>query len=524
MDGALPTPANQCTRWFDQCAFVCIATHIIVWTIVPTLLNHNLPLDVIEALAWGHEWEWGYDKHPPLSAWAAEVSTLGGGGWDLPVYLMSQLCIGVGFWGIYRLGKRLFGPASGLLSMLALEGVFYLNFTSPELNVNVVQVPFWAWAFESFWLGVQTGRLRWWALLGVCTGAALLGKYLAVFLAVPLIAFLLLNPAGRAAWRTAGPYLALGVALAVFAPHLVWAAEHGWGTIFYGLKRAGGGGPRPWTDHVTNPLSFLLAVVFNCGLMSVITASVWRSLEYQASWDDRKRYAFWIAFSPLAAMLVLSLIKGLELRSMWAAPMLVAVTLPIGAAFSGLEAGLTYWRRPLTASLIALVIPVIAYVGEWAGTESVTGHHRRCDYPGRELASQVTALWHARFHKPAPYVIGSEWLAGNIGWYSPDRPSVFIWRKGPQSLDIDRTQIQQHGAIVIWSRSNRKGQPIAESEQERQAIRELFGSLEGPTMITLRDRSGAPSAVVEVAWVTPQRAASTRSVASNTPPFPTSRQ
>ena len=46
--------------------------HIIVWTLVPTLTNNNLPLDTIEALAWGSELKMGYQKHPPLSAFAVE--------------------------------------------------------------------------------------------------------------------------------------------------------------------------------------------------------------------------------------------------------------------------------------------------------------------------------------------------------------------------------------------------------------------------------------------------------------------
>ena len=73
MDGhtEVDTPTDR--RWFDRCAFLVIAIHMLVWTLVPTLVNRNLPLDVVEALAWGHEWEWGYEKHPPLSAWAAAL-------------------------------------------------------------------------------------------------------------------------------------------------------------------------------------------------------------------------------------------------------------------------------------------------------------------------------------------------------------------------------------------------------------------------------------------------------------------
>ena len=43
--------------------------HLIIWTVIPYFSNRNLPLDVIEALAWGQDFDLGYSKHPPLSAW-----------------------------------------------------------------------------------------------------------------------------------------------------------------------------------------------------------------------------------------------------------------------------------------------------------------------------------------------------------------------------------------------------------------------------------------------------------------------
>ena len=46
--------------------------HLVVWTTIPSFTNYNLPLDTIEALAWGSNLDWGFNKHPPLSAFAVE--------------------------------------------------------------------------------------------------------------------------------------------------------------------------------------------------------------------------------------------------------------------------------------------------------------------------------------------------------------------------------------------------------------------------------------------------------------------
>ena len=57
-----------------QAAFaVFLALHVVVWTALPAVLYPNLPLDLIEALTYGREWQLGYDKLPPLPWWLVEV-------------------------------------------------------------------------------------------------------------------------------------------------------------------------------------------------------------------------------------------------------------------------------------------------------------------------------------------------------------------------------------------------------------------------------------------------------------------
>src|SRR5438105_415867 len=50
-----------------------VALHFLVWTALPALLYPNLPLDLIEALTYGREWQLGYDKLPPLPWWLVEL-------------------------------------------------------------------------------------------------------------------------------------------------------------------------------------------------------------------------------------------------------------------------------------------------------------------------------------------------------------------------------------------------------------------------------------------------------------------
>ena len=59
---------NVLNRNINNIFFIFVLSHLIIWTLVPSLTNKNLPLDTIEALAWGSNLDWGFSKHPPMSA------------------------------------------------------------------------------------------------------------------------------------------------------------------------------------------------------------------------------------------------------------------------------------------------------------------------------------------------------------------------------------------------------------------------------------------------------------------------
>ena len=78
-------------------------SHLIIWTAIPTFSNVNLPLDTIEALAWGSNLDWGYYKHPPLSAFFVEIFYKLFGSQDWAFYLLSQIFIIAAFIAIFKL-------------------------------------------------------------------------------------------------------------------------------------------------------------------------------------------------------------------------------------------------------------------------------------------------------------------------------------------------------------------------------------------------------------------------------------
>src|SRR5215510_10577196 len=106
-----------------RAAFAAFLTlHLVIWTALPALLYPNLPLDLIEALTYGREWQLGYDKLPPLPWWLVEiVHRLIGADWAY--YLFSQVVIVAVFALIFATARPIVGAVGALVAVLIIDGL-----------------------------------------------------------------------------------------------------------------------------------------------------------------------------------------------------------------------------------------------------------------------------------------------------------------------------------------------------------------------------------------------------------------
>jgi len=178
-----------------------LALHAAVWTLLPTLLYANLPLDLIEALMYGREWQLGYDKLPPLPWWLVEVMYRLVGH-DFAYYLLAQVAVVAAFALVYAAALPLAGGVGALVSVLIVDGLHYLNYTSAKFNHDVIQLPFWALAGYALHRGLRRGRLLDWVLLGIGVGLSLWAKYFVAVLVAPMLVFALVDrDARKARWK-----------------------------------------------------------------------------------------------------------------------------------------------------------------------------------------------------------------------------------------------------------------------------------------------------------------------------------
>ena len=170
--------------------YVFIFTHLILWTFIPSISNVNLPLDTIEALAWGSNLEWGYNKHPPLSAFVVNIFYIIFGPRDWAYYLLSQICVIVSFLFVWKLAEVFFlNKIYSLLSILVLETIVFFNYTTPEFNVYVCQLPLKAATVYYFWKSINNNNLNYWLITGILSAFGVLTHYSYIFLIISLLVF-----------------------------------------------------------------------------------------------------------------------------------------------------------------------------------------------------------------------------------------------------------------------------------------------------------------------------------------------
>lgn len=466
MSGGFPDRLLAQLRTRPGRAFaVALAAYTLAWWLAALLTQLNLPLDDVEMLTWGREWQLAYWKHPPLPAWTLDLLYRLGGGSEAVVYLASPLFVALTFWGVWRLGARILPAPLAALGVLPLVGVVYYGFTSPEFNHNVAQYPFFALVplllhralTGAAPPGPGRGRLRDWLLLGLVGGLAVYAKYSTAPLLLAAAALLLCHPVGWRALRGRGPWLALGAFLLTVAPHLaaLWAIDFlPLGTPAMRAAQAGNLFERLWF-----PFWFLAGQLLNClGGLLILAALALPGRAESGLGDPRSALAFdrlfllWMFALPLAIVLAYSLLAGQELETMWGSPYF-ALLGPAGLLLLRREPSR---RGPLLALGLAGLL-VLAGLGGYVGKnlfEPLTsGRGMRAQFPGEALARRLEADWAALSGgRPLPTLVGSFWLAGNVAAYGEARPAVFIEGLPERSPWIDQQALAEDGAVFLWAR------------------------------------------------------------------------
>jgi 4-amino-4-deoxy-L-arabinose transferase-like glycosyltransferase len=447
-------------QWFAMRPATWVAAlatvQIVIWTALPYSLAVSLPLDIVsDGLAWGHEWQFGYYKHPPLASWLVEIFFVSFG--DVGPFLLSQLCVAATYVLVFLLGREMMPASWAAVGTLLLAGVYYFSIPTPEFNHNVAQMPIWVGAAFCYLSAIKGRSLPWWFALGVVAGLGLLTKYQCFLLFIALGIHFVATRSARDALSSPGPYLAVIVALVVISPHLVWLADHDFSPFEYARDRAGQA--KDWIDWLRAPIQFLLSqvlvvlpVIIVAVVVRLVSSKTFRSAP---DWrDEATRFLLIVGLGPMALAAAWSLATGLGLRSMWGAPMCSLFGLLL-IQLSRASAPRVSLKRLYQCIAILFVLLPFGYVIATDCGPRLRHERSRTLWPDRALAQTLGVAWSQATDCPLRIVAGDSWLAGLVAMRSDSRPSVLIDGDARKSPWITARRFREEGALLVWQAGKR---------------------------------------------------------------------
>ncbi len=417
-------PINK--KKIDNIFIIFLISHLFIWTLVPSITNQNLPLDTIEALAWGSNLDWGFNKHPPMSAVLVEIFYQIFGANDWAYYLLSQLCVVFSFFIIWKLSKDFFDDnILSLLSVLLLEGIYFFNYTTPEFNVYVTELPFWSLSIFFCWKALRTNFVRHWILFGSFAAFGVLSHYLFFYLLLSL-SLLFLNYLIKKETNFK-LFISLIPFIIILLPHFLWLIENDFVTVFYGLHRTGGN-EKIILDHISHPLIFIgkqAGILIPFFLMISFLVKKFKVNFYLK--DDKMLFLIVISFLPIVLVFLTSLIMGVKIRTMWMTPFYLFFGITAIYILKS-QINLDKLKKFNITFLILFFLSPATYA-----FVSTSQTDKRTDYPGKEEAQKAENFYinQAQVMGDLSFVKGNEWDAGNISYHLEVRPK---WIYNPGSI------------------------------------------------------------------------------------------
>ena len=411
---------NVLKRNITNLFFIFALSHLIIWTLVPTITNNNLPLDVIEALAWGSNLEWGFSKHPPMSAFFSEVFFNIFGPQDWAYYLLSQVFVVIAFYYVFKFAYEILGNIKlSLISVLLLESIYFYNFTTPEFNVNVCQLPFWSLVVYFSWKIYDTQKIRFidCLLVGLFAAVGFLSKYLFIYLLLSIVLFFIYIIFFKKYKKFDFKYLiCIEIFFVLLVPHLIWLFNNEFITITYGLNRTQLEDANI-LNHLSYPITFIVKqIVILIPFLFLIWLLI-KKIKFTINLRDKRMlFLIFINIMPLFLIFITSAIMGSKIRTMWMTPFYLFFGILFVYVFKS-QINLKKINSFLYGFLFLFFLSPILY-----SYISITQTEKRTDYPGKEIAAKVQITWNLNFDKKIEFVTGDEWKAGNLSYHLKSRP------------------------------------------------------------------------------------------------------
>ena len=449
--------------------FLVLAALAVIWTVILSAISSSLPLDVIEALNWAGNLDWGYDKHPPLSAaliaGAQHLAGLvGAANDDWPYFFLAQLVLLASYAAIFA-SARVCGltPVQALAATIPLIAIPFYNYSSIEFNANMALAPFWAAFGLLLLLAVKSRRLIFWAACGLAGALAIMAKYTGGMLALAAFGAILSHSRLRPLLATKGPYVMALVAAAALIPHAIWTWEHDFATLTYALRRTGMQSAG-LIDHFVRPIYFLADYIGpSLPALVVLVWAGWRGGGEKQTSDQLKDrepliwLVLWLAFFPVVLTALLAAVTGAMVKTMWGYTFPLFLPLALVCVTSRSFNSRRIWLGGLGFAVIGVGAVVLSsWFSPLIGTRV-----QRIDHPGREIAAAAVSHWQSETDAPLALIAGRAWWAGLVAHYGEADLTVIANGDLGRSNSMTQDEVRDRGVLYVWNVGNRNSYPSA---------------------------------------------------------------
>jgi 4-amino-4-deoxy-L-arabinose transferase-like glycosyltransferase len=446
-----------------------------VWTLVPAWFYSGPPGNLPAVLAVGHEFQLGTYLGPPLAFWLAEIVFRITGRSLFAIYALSQICVVLTYWTVFRLGRTIVGAQQAAIGVLLMVGISTFTVATPEFGPAILAMPLWAMTLLHYWLVLTERRPGSTIALAIDVGLILLTTYAGVALVGLLILFTCANARARVMLRSSDLWPAGIVAAVLLIPIIFWMVKTNDDFFqIFGRLRAADSLTSNFTAWLWQ-LALLLGV--HAGLIvlvGIVIGFPWTRLRPAPVIIRRpvqplaRQFVYFFAFMPAFLATVAGVVAGLPGPVGGIAPLVVLSGLAIVVA-AGDTITLSHQRVAVAAWFGLLFIPpVLAVVAllifPWLGIDLAVTQ------PADAMARFFADSFQRRIGKDLPIVAGDPRTAALIEIGATSRPSLFLDATPARSPWVSMREVAVKGAIVVWPTTDTAGTPPADIKERFPGI------------------------------------------------------
>ncbi len=426
---------------------IFLIVHLVVWTLLP-FIRDLLPTDALETIVWGGLFDFGTQKHPPLSGWLGYFAYMLLGKTDFALYLLGQLCILLGFVYLYKLGRYFLDEKQSVLAVMILEGCYVYSYMTvfDGFSANFPLFALFPAIAYYFYKSMKENKLKDWVLFGACVGLGFLTKYQTIMLIIPMALYMVFFEPKQ--FKRVGLYLAVLVASLVFLPHFLWLCKHNFFSLIYFEERkivyshAYSG----WTKYLRAPFMFILAQVAAIAGSLFIFLMLKLKFKLQTVANRNVADSWFLIFMGLYPVILQAspgLFTGAEILGTWGYPMIYLTGIML------------FYFFPLNCS-----DKLVSYAIKWVyGVMSIifivllilfsVEKNFRSRYPYEKIANDFKQIYSEKTGKSLKYIGGYIEYALPISIYDETHPQMILDTYGYENPWVKSDNIKQEGALVI---------------------------------------------------------------------------